>query len=261
MIGQQSLDRLSRTILDFLADYLKVSLGAGVPPSALIVPIDNEGRANGAIELGAMHALGEREQRFLELVAGNIGDFVEEAQYRERLQQVLEETQQEELCTSNEELEQQTTALTQAQVYLANQKAELEQSNDRLAELQERADALQRASRYKSEFLANMSHELRTPLNSSLILAKLLSKNKNGNLTPDQIKYALDLLKTTIFRLHDHRPEAAGHAGRRPVAPVLVPAGDRLHGVASDARGRSGTDALLAVDHHQGRAFAGTSAR
>ncbi|KMZ11307.1 Signal transduction histidine kinase [Candidatus Burkholderia humilis] len=181
------------------------------------MPVENEGAANGAIELGAMHALTERDRQFLTLIAGNIGDIVEAAQYRERLQHVLEETQQlneelqmqqEELRTTNEELEQQTTALSQAQVYLANQKTELEQTNDQLAEqarvldernavlntaqgeLEQRADALQRASCYKSEFLANMSHELRTPLNSSLILAKLLSENKHGNLTGDQIKYA-----------------------------------------------------------------------
>ena len=49
---------------------------------------------------------------------------------------------------------------------------------------------LQRANEYKSEFLANMSHELRTPLNSTLILAKLLADNKEGNLNENQVKYA-----------------------------------------------------------------------
>ena len=35
-----------------------------------------------------------------------------------------------------------------------------------------------------------MSHELRTPLNSTLILAKLLADNKEGNLTENQVRYA-----------------------------------------------------------------------
>ncbi len=171
--------------------------GEGAPSSLVVGPIDNEGRANGAIELGAMHPLTERDQRFLELVSGNIGDCVDAAQYRERLQQVLEETQQlneelqtqqEELRTSNKELEQQTND------QLADQARALDERNAALSvaqtEFEERTEALQRASRYKFEFLANMSYELRTPLNSSLIFARLLAENKSGNLTSDQIKYA-----------------------------------------------------------------------
>jgi len=53
-----------------------------------------------------------------------------------------------------------------------------------------KAQELERASQFKSDFLSNMSHELRTPLNSSLILAKLLADNRDGNLNAEQIKFA-----------------------------------------------------------------------
>ena len=105
---------------------------------------------------------------------------------RDRSQAHLE-TQQAELEQTNEKLSEQAQTL-------ADQRDELDQRNTTLgriqAQLEERAEELQRASRYKSEFLANMSHELRTPLNSSLILAKLLAENAGGNLNDEQVKFA-----------------------------------------------------------------------
>lgn len=201
------------------ADYFKVSsgLGAGLPHSVMVVPTSDDDRVNGVIELGFLRPLSERDIELLELIAGNIGTSIEAARYRQRLQEVLAETQQlneelqvqqEELKTANEELEEQSRILKESQAHLETQQVELEQTNEQLAEqrdamdkkntelnqaqiqLEERAEELQRSSKYKSEFLANMSHELRTPLNSSLILAKLLAENPQQNLSSEQVKFA-----------------------------------------------------------------------
>jgi len=208
------------------SDYFKVSsgLGEGLPHSVLVVPTSDDDRINGVIELGFLRPLDERDVELLELIAGNIGTSIEAARYRQRLQEVLAETQhlneelqvqQEELKTANEELEEQSRILKESQAHLETQQVELEQTNEQLADqaqiladqrdamdqkntelnqvqiqLEERAEELQRSSKYKSEFLANMSHELRTPLNSSLILAKLLAENPQQNLSAEQVKFA-----------------------------------------------------------------------
>jgi len=52
------------------------------------------------------------------------------------------------------------------------------------------AEQLALISRHKSRLLANMGHELRTPLNSLLVLAKVLSDNREANLTAQQVEYA-----------------------------------------------------------------------
>ncbi|MFA0944594.1 MULTISPECIES: response regulator [Pseudomonas syringae group] len=226
IVGQAARQGRIITLNELPDDYFKVAsgLGEGSPRAVAVIPTSNDDQVNGVIELGFLRPLTERDVEFLEFVSDNIGTSIEAARYRQRLQEVLAETQQlneelqvqqEELRTANEELEEQSRILKESQAHLETQQAELEQTNEQLAEqsqalsdqrdaldrnneelniaqaeLQARADELQRSSKYKSEFLANMSHELRTPLNSSLILAKLLAENPSENLTAEQVKFA-----------------------------------------------------------------------
>lgn len=219
MVGQAAQEYRLLVLRDVPEDYLRVTsaLGQGRLKNVAVLPFAYEGKVNGVLELGFMREVAQRDLDFLQLAANGLGASIGAALYRERLHEILAETQQmneelqvqqEELRNANEELEEQSHILETSQATLENQKAELEQNNKQLAEqtleldrknvelnnaqskLEERAQQLQLASRYKSEFLANMSHELRTPLNSSLILAKLLADNGAGNLNAEQIKFA-----------------------------------------------------------------------
>ncbi|WP_278413376.1 response regulator [Stutzerimonas kunmingensis] len=261
LVGQAALERRVMTLEDLPADYLKVTSGLGntAPRSVLIVPVEDSGMLNGVIELGFLRPLREQDSELLRRIVPSIGSAIEAARYRQRLQKVLAETQQlneelqvqqEELRAANEELEEQSNALRESQAHMEEQQAELEQTNEQLAEqteelarqrdqmdeknqrlnevqlmLEQRADELQRASRYKSEFLANMSHELRTPLNSSLILAKLLADNPEGNLSDDQVQFARSIYSAgndLLTLINDILDISKVEAGKLEVHPELT---------------------------------------
>jgi signal transduction histidine kinase/CheY-like chemotaxis protein/CHASE3 domain sensor protein len=254
LVGQAVRDARLNHVTNLQGSYFKVGsgLGATAPAELVIAPLANDGIVNGVIELGFMRPVAPRDLELLKLLRGTIGASVDSAMYRKRLQDSIEETQQlneelqvqqEELRTANEELGEQSRVLTESQTHLERQQAELEATNAQLSEqaevldrknealneaqveLQERADELQRASRYKSEFLANMSHELRTPLNSSLILAKLLSENKEGNLSAEQLRFAQTIYSAgndLLNLINDILDLSKVEAGRLELQPQFV---------------------------------------
>ncbi len=97
-----------------------------------------------------------------------------------------------ELQQQNKELLNALDELRARTAELAEVNAELEDTNRGVvalyAELDDRADYLQRASELKTRFLSNMSHEFRTPLNSILSLTRLLLDHADGDLTSEQEK-------------------------------------------------------------------------
>src|SRR5579859_6748188 len=96
------------------------------------------------------------------------------------------------LQEQNKELMRTLDELRQRQAELAQLNRELDETNRGVvalyAELNDKADFLQRASELKSHFLSNMSHEFRTPLNSILALSQILIDRMDGELSAEQEK-------------------------------------------------------------------------
>jgi CheY-like chemotaxis protein/CHASE3 domain sensor protein len=258
------------------ADFFPVTSGLGRSPARhlVVVPVTADGSPNGAVELGFFDPARSPDLDLLARLAEPIGLALRSTKDRADLREALDETQrqseelqtqQEELRVQNEELEQQSRALQESQVRMENQQVELEQINSNLSEqtlaLERQRDhlaraqaELQRASAYKSEFLANMSHELRTPLNSSLILAKLLADNREGNLNAEQIKFAETIysagndLLTLINDILDLSKIEAGKLDVRAEEVTVARLSDELSDIFRPVAREKGIDLSAVVD-------------
>ncbi|MBL7925063.1 MAG: response regulator [Bacteroidia bacterium] len=199
--------------------YFTIDTGIGESKSCsiIIIPLVTSGKVVGAIEVASMKPFDSAQREMLEKMAEPVAASLFSLRANLITSQLLEESrkqadelayQEQELRKINDELTKQSQLLRQSEEELKSQQEELKQMNIELQEkaqlLQEqnieiedarqslvfKAAQLEQSNKYKSSFLANMSHELRTPLNSILILAKLLSNNKNKSLSEKEIEHA-----------------------------------------------------------------------
>ncbi len=102
-----------------------------------------------------------------------------------------------ELKRQQEQLERSERELRETVSKLEESRFEVEQKQQRLADLAERymreKEKAEAAYRTKSEFLANMSHELRTPLNPIIGFAQSMQKGIFGEMPPKYREYAADI--------------------------------------------------------------------
>lgn len=140
---------------------------------------------------------------------------------RQRLSDPMDEIQQQ-----NQELLRTLEELNREREQLEQVNRELEETNRGVvalyAELDERADYLQRANEIKTKFLSNMTHEFRTPLNSITSLTRILLQKLDGELTSEQekqvkfIQRSADALSELVNDLLDLAKVEAGKILVRP---------------------------------------------
>ena len=130
--------------------------------------------------------------------------------------------------------------LRERQEELAQLNRELDETNRGVvalyAELNDKADFLQRASELKSHFLSNMSHEFRTPLNSITALSQILLDRLDGSLTPEQEKQVTFIRRSAqdlTDLVNDLLDLAKVEAGKVIIRPVNF----RVDGMFAGLRG------------------------
>ncbi|OIO35103.1 MAG: hypothetical protein AUJ18_00535 [Candidatus Hydrogenedentes bacterium CG1_02_42_14] len=125
---------------------------------------------------------------------------------------------------------------------------------ERLAEIAEKNQELEKASKLKSQFLANMSHELRTPMNSIIGYSEVLLDGLDGDLSDEQrddvdaiLRSAEHLLKL-INEILDLSKIEAGHMkvdiGEHKLAPII----DEIMTIINPQIKKKGLSAVVKTD-------------
>lgn len=201
LVGECAKSKKMIVISEPPYDYFKISSGVGesLPKHILVLPLIFEKKVLGVIEICRLKAYTDVDKDFLQALCHNISINYNILSSKVKLEKLFRQTeeqrqylqqQEEELRSSNEELESQTSAVKASEEELRTINDELHKQlsviEEQKAALKSKSEEFEKVSKYKTEFLANMSHELRTPLNSLLILAQSFMANKEGNLSSEQ---------------------------------------------------------------------------
>jgi HAMP domain-containing protein/signal transduction histidine kinase/ActR/RegA family two-component response regulator len=216
LIGQCAFEKKRILLAEVPENFIYVATGMGeaVARSAVVLPVLFEGEIKAVIELASFKQFSSNHLTFLDQLVGSIGVILNMISSSMRTEELLQQ-----LKKSNAELEAQAGELNDKARLLEVKNQEVELAS---RSLEEKAEQLQLISKYKSEFLANMSHELRTPLNSLLILSKMLAENPDGNLTPEQVKFAQTVFTSgndLLQLINEILDLSKVEAGKMPIDP------------------------------------------
>jgi signal transduction histidine kinase/ActR/RegA family two-component response regulator len=219
LIGQCAFEKKRILLTDIPESFISIQTGLGEAPprNVVVLPVLFEGETKAVIELASFKSFSQNQLIFLDQLMDSIGVILNMISSSMRTEELLQE-----LKRSNAELEAQAGELNEKAKLLEIKNNEVELASK---SVEEKAEQLQLISKYKSEFLANMSHELRTPLNSLLILSKMLSENKDGNLTPEQVKFASTVFASgndLLGLINEILDLSKVEAGKMPIDPRQI---------------------------------------
>ena len=203
VVGQVGSDKKFVLLKDVSDDKyaIKTATTSSSPKEVFIYPLIHEGLLFGVAEIISFTSFSKIKKDYLLKAAGIFATSIYTTSQNAQIKTLLEKSQRayEELQVQSEELQESNVQMEEQQQQLTVQSHELQDKNDNLAkakkEIDQRAEDLEKASKYKSEFLANMSHELRTPLNSIILLSKLLSKNQSDTLDEKDVEKSVVINK------------------------------------------------------------------